>query len=187
MPRATFRSVVDLGDQGGGAGQVAGGLAGGGPAGAEGTQPSGGDGGTPALIDGVYLSMMTPQSADGRPLVMVFTDGLDPTSWLRADDLINATKRAGAVVYTVATGPARQWQFMKDLAAATGGRAIALDSAKDLRAEFAKILTEFRSRYVLSFNPTGVSDTGYHTLTVRSKRSGIAMKARPGYTAGAVR
>jgi len=117
----------------------------------------------------------------------VFTDGLDTISWLRAADLINATKRASAVVYTVATGPARQWEFLKDLASATGGRAIALGSAKNLEAEFLRILTEFRSRYLLSFSPQGVSDTGYHRLTVRSKKRGISITARPGYTAGAAR
>ncbi|TAK15385.1 MAG: VWA domain-containing protein [Acidobacteria bacterium] len=140
-------------------------------------------GGQTAVIDGVFVSMMSAQSTDGRPLVVVFTDGLDTVSWMREADLINATKRASAVIYTVAAGPARQWQFLRDLATATGGRAIALASAKNLQAEFLKILTEFRSRYLLSFSPEGVSDTGYHTLTVRSKRRGVSVTARPGYTA----
>lgn len=140
-------------------------------------------GGQTAIIDGAYAAMMTAQSEDGRPLVMVFTDGLDTVSWLRPDDLIEATKRSGAVIYTVATGPARQWAFLKDLASATGGRAIALDSTSKVRNEFTKILQEFRSRYVLSFSPTGVSDSGYHAITVRSKRRGIETHARPGYTA----
>jgi Ca-activated chloride channel family protein len=146
-----------------------------------------GAGGQTAVVDGVYVAMMTSQSVDGRPLVVVFTDGLDTVSWMRDADLLSATKRASAVVYTVATGPARQWQFLKDLANATGGRAIALDSAKNLDAEFVKILNEFRSRYVLSFSPQGVSDTGYHRLTVRSTKRGISVTARPGYTAGSSR
>jgi len=144
-------------------------------------------GGQTSVIDGVYVAMMTSQAVEGRPLVVVFTDGLDTMSWMRDTDLISATKRASAVVYTVATGPARQWQFLKDLANATGGRAIALDSARNLEGEFAKILTEFRSRYLLSFSPQGVSDTGYHRLTVRSTKRGISVTARPGYTAGAAR
>jgi VWFA-related protein len=131
--------------------------------------------------------MMTAQSVDGRPLVVVFTDGLDTVSWLRDTDLLDATTRASAVVYTVAAGPARQWQFLKDLATATGGRAIALASAKNLDAEFLKILTEFRSRYLLSFSPQGVAETGYHRLTVRAKRRGVSVTARAGYTAGSSR
>jgi VWFA-related protein len=144
-------------------------------------------GGQTAVLDGVYVAMMTAQSVDGRPLVVVFTDGLDTVSWLRDTDLLDATTRASAVVYTVAAGPARQWQFLKDLATATGGRAIALASAKNLDAEFLKILTEFRSRYLLSFSPQGVAETGYHRLTVRAKRRGVSVTARAGYTAGSSR
>lgn len=144
-------------------------------------------GGQTSILDGVFTAMMTAQSEDGRPLVVLFTDGLDTMSWMRDRDLISATRRASAVIYTVATGPARQWQFLKDLATATGGRAITLGSPKSLQAEFLRILTEFRSRYVLSFSPKGVSDTGYHVVTVRSKKRNVVVTARPGYTAGAVR
>jgi VWFA-related protein len=144
-------------------------------------------GGQTAILDGVFTAMMTAQSEDGRPLVVLFTDGLDTISWMRDRDLLDATKRASAVIYTVATGPARQWQFLKALATASGGRAIALSSPKSLQAEFLRILSEFRSRYVLSFSPKGVSDSGYHALTVRSKKRGVIVTARPGYTAGASR
>ena len=144
-------------------------------------------GGQTAILDGVFTAMMTAQSVDGRPLVVLFTDGLDTISWMRDRDLINAAKRASAVIYTVATGPARQWPFLKDLATATGGRAIALGSPKSVQAEFLRILTEFRSRYVLSFSPRGVSDSGYHALTVRSKKRNVVVTARAGYIAGAVR
>ena len=67
------------------------------------------------------------------------------------------------------------------------GRAISLGSAKDIQAEFLRILTEFRSRYLLSFAPQGVPDTGYHRLTVRAKKRGVTVTARPGYTTGAAR
>lgn len=142
-------------------------------------------GGQTAVIDGIYEAMMTAQSEAGRPLVMVFTDGLDTASWLRPQELLDATRRASAVVYTVAAGRAGQWPLLKDIADATGGRAIVLKSSKDLESEIANILGEFRSRYVLSFSPRGVSDTGYHTLTVRSKLRNVHITARPGYSAGA--
>jgi VWFA-related protein len=143
--------------------------------------------GLTSVIDGIYVAVMSAQSEAGRPLVVVFTDGRDTESWLRPEELLEGSKRASAVVYSVATGSARNWRFLEDLAEATGGRAITLNSSKDLRPEFEKILREFRSRYVLSFTPQGVSDTGYHRLTVRVKRSGVSVKARPGYTAGAGR
>jgi VWFA-related protein len=139
--------------------------------------------GDTAAIDGTYVAMMSAQAAEGRPLVVVFTDGIDTASWMSPEELIDATRRASAVIYTVATGDARRWTLLNDLADATGGRAIALASSKDLRAEFERILTEFRSRYLLAFTPKGVAESGYHRLTVRATRSGINVKARPGYTA----
>lgn len=138
--------------------------------------------GNTAAMDGMYVAMMSAQAVDGRPLVVVFTDGVDTASWLRPADLIDAARRAIAVVYTVATGDARRWPFLKDLADTTGGRMIAIESTRDLRAEFRKILTEFRSRYLLAFTPNGVSEKGFHRLTVRSKRRGIEIKARAGYS-----
>lgn len=141
-------------------------------------------GGDTSAIDGTYVAMMSAQAAEGRPLVVVFTDGIDTASWMTPEELIDATRRASAVIYTVATGDARRWSLLNDLADATGGRAIALASSKDLRAEFERILTEFRSRYLLAFTPKGVAESGYHRLTVRATRSGINVKARPGYTAG---
>ena len=135
-------------------------------------------------MDGTYVAMMSAQAVDGRPLLVVFTDGVDTASWLRPADVLDAAKRAIAVVYTVATGDARRWPLLKDLSDATGGRMIPIESTRDLRGEFQKILTEFRSRYLLAFTPSGVSDAGFHRLTVRSKRKGIAIKARAGYVAG---
>lgn len=140
--------------------------------------------GETAAIDGTYVAMMSAQSAEGRPLVMVFTDGLDTASWLQPDELIEATRRANSVVYTVASGSARRWPFLSEIANATGGRAITIDSSKDLRREFQEILAEFRSRYLLAFTPKGVSETGYHSLSVKVKRGGVQVRARPGYTAG---
>lgn len=140
--------------------------------------------GNTAALDGTYVAMMSAQSVEGRPLVVVFTDGIDTASWMRPGDMLGAARRASAVVYAVATGDARRWPLLKELTDATGGRTIALESTRDLHTEFRRILTEFRSRYVLAFTPSGVADTGYHQLSVRSKRKGVAVKARAGYIAG---
>ena len=140
--------------------------------------------GDTSAIDGIYVAMMSAQLVDGRPLVVVFTDGVDTASWMQPAELLDAAKRASAVVYTVATGDARNWSLLAQVSDATGGRAIKLESSKDLRAEFQKILAEFRSRYLISFVPNDVSESGYHRLTVRSTRRGVDVKSRPGYQAG---
>jgi hypothetical protein len=58
------------------------------------------------------------------------------------------------------------------------------DGDQDLRPAFREILDEFRSRYVLSYTPTGVSSTGWHRLDVKLKGKKGKITARRGYLAG---
>ena len=74
--------------------------------------------------------------------------------------------------------------FVADLAAASGGRVMYADADSDLRAAFSETLDEFRNRYVLSYTPTGVSATGWHTLDVKLKSKKGKVTARRGYFAG---
>ncbi len=137
--------------------------------------------GETGILDGVYVALITTVAEPGRSLVIVFTDGRDTASWLIPEEVVQSARRSNAVVYTVATGNARQWPVLTDLADVTGGRRIDLEPGADLRQQFERILLEFRSRYVLTFTPRGVSDDGFHQLSVRVKRGGVAVKARPGY------
>jgi VWFA-related protein len=141
--------------------------------------------GETGILDGVYVALITTLAEPGRSLVIVFTDGRDTASWLIPEEVVQSARRANAVVYTVATGNARLWPVLTDLADVTGGRRIDLESGADLRQQFERILLEFRSRYVLTFVPRGVSEEGFHQLSVRVRRGGVAVKARPGYIATA--
>jgi VWFA-related protein len=142
-------------------------------------------GGETGILDGVYVALITTLAEPGRSLVVVFTDGGDTASWLVPDEVVESARRSNAVVYTVAAGHARQWPVLTDLADVTGGRRIDLESGEDVRRQFERILLEFRSRYVLTFTPRGVSGEGFHQLSVRVRRGGVAVKARPGYLASA--
>jgi VWFA-related protein len=141
--------------------------------------------GETGILDGVHVALITTLAEPGRSLVIVFTDGRDTASWLLPHEVVESARRSNAVVYTVATGTARQWPLLSDLADVTGGRRIDLETGADLRAQFERILREFRSRYLLTFTPKDVSGTGFHQLSVRVRRGGVAVKARPGYIAGA--
>jgi hypothetical protein len=66
------------------------------------------------------------------------------------------------------------------LAEQTGGKYIELDRIERLRDTFVQIVNEFRSRYVLTYQPSGVSDSGWHPITVKVKRRGDVI-ARRGY------
>ena len=51
-----------------------------------------------------------------------------------------------------------------------------------LEGAFVAALREFRTRYQLSYTPTGVDHAGWHPLDVRVRRQGATIRARPGYT-----
>ena len=140
--------------------------------------------GETSLADGVYAAMMIGEGDAGRALVMVFSDGLDTSSWLADDRVLDSAKRGDAVAYAVGVGDGGNSSFLRELASLTGGSAYKIDSTRDARATFLRILDEFRHRYLVSYTPRGVSRDGWHRLEVRVKNRRAAIKARPGYLAG---
>jgi len=138
--------------------------------------------GETAIMDGAYVALAATLAQSGRSLVVVCTDGYDTSSWLQPAEVLESAKRSSAVVYAVTAAQARRRSPLKDLADATGGNVLEVKSSADLRGAFQKILQDFRSRYILSYSPQGVSAEGFHRLDVRVKRRGLTVKARPGYT-----
>jgi VWFA-related protein len=139
--------------------------------------------GQTALIDAAHTGMLIGESDVGRSLMIIFSDGVDTSSWLSADAVVDSARRGDVIVYGVEVGE-RRASFPRDLTDVTGGRLFAVESTKDLSALFARILEEFRLRYLISYSPEGVSRDGWHRLDVRVRGRGISVKARPGYFAG---
>ena len=67
------------------------------------------------------------------------------------------------------------------LVGATGGEVLSIESTRDLTDQFARVLTAFRTRYVLTYTLHGVEPGGYHRIDVHVNRSGAAIRARSGY------
>jgi VWFA-related protein len=140
--------------------------------------------GNTSLVDGVYAAMMVGESDVGRALLIVFSDGLDTSSWLSPDAVLESAKRSDVVAYSAAIGSVGGAPFLRELSALTGGTLYKIESTRDLRAMFLGILEEFRHRYLVSYTPRGVARDGWHRLDVRVKNRRAAIKARPGYLAG---
>jgi len=138
-----------------------------------------GDGGT-SLADGVYTGIVAGHADAGRELLIVFSDGLDTSSWLPADRVLDVAKRSDVVAYAVAIRSPAKPEFLRDLTSFTGGRLFEVEKTGNLDAIFVEILEEFRQRYLVSYTPRGVTREGWHKLDVRVKRGGT-VKARPGY------
>jgi Ca-activated chloride channel homolog len=136
--------------------------------------------GDTALVDGAYAGMLRGESDVGRSLLMVFSDGIDSSSWLSPDQVVDGAKRSDIVAYGIAPASSRP-DFLKELAEVTGGGFFAIDDKTDLARTFQSVLDEFRYRYLVTYTPRNVSRDGWHRLEVRVKRDGARVKARPGY------
>jgi VWFA-related protein len=140
--------------------------------------------GETAMVDGIYAAMTLGDSDVGRALVMVFSDGVDTSSWLQAEAVLDAARRSDAVVYAAATRSRQKPEFLRELTSLTGGRLFEVEKTSSLTATFVSALEEFRRRYLLSFTPRGVDAKGWHALDVRVKARRVTIRARPGYLAG---
>jgi VWFA-related protein len=138
-----------------------------------------GDGAT-SLTDGVYTGIVAGQADAGRELLIVFSDGLDTSSWLSTNRVLDVAKRSDVVAYAVAVRSPAKPEFLRELTSFTGGRLFEVEKTENLDAVFVGILEEFRQRYLVSYTPRGVAREGWHKLDVRVKRGGT-VKARPGY------
>jgi VWFA-related protein len=136
--------------------------------------------GRTSLIDGTYAGIQVGESDAGRALLVVFSDGLDTSSWLPAEKVLDAAKRSDVVAYAVSVRSAARPEFLRELTSFTGGRLFEVEKTGNLDAVFVGILEEFRQRYLVSYTPRGVTREGWHRLDVRVKRAG-SIKARPGY------
>lgn len=163
-----------------------------------------GAGGT-SLWDAVFVSLtfrdVTPTV---RRLVLVFSDGEDTSSWLPRNAVIEKARRTDAVVYAVvmknpaygragplmyrsgielSTNDRTPWEtpFLEQVADATGGSSYESQTTGDLRGAFTKILTEFRTRYLITYTPHGVDAAGWHPIDLKLKNRKGKVTARRGY------
>ena len=68
-----------------------------------------------ALVDGTYAGIMVGESDAGRGLLIVFSDGVDTSSWLRADAVLDTAKRADVVVYGVSVVSRLKPEFLREI------------------------------------------------------------------------
>ncbi len=160
-----------------------------------------GERGPTALNEALFFGLNVLESREGRPLALILTDGVDNASWLSEESILQMARFSEDVVYALfvtalgrvtiraplsaaSSKPEGAEQFLSDLTRATGGRLIRLDSTRNLGEDYLEILAEMKTRYLLTFGPQGVSDSGWHRLEVRLPgKRGTRLRARSGYQA----
>lgn len=147
-------------------------------------------GGATSLYDGLFLALqLRTDSPDARSVALVFSDGRDTVSWLSQAAVKEAVRRSGVVTHVVELMPPQSRgryptdvsAFLSELADAGGGRRWSASSSGDLRELFARVLEELRSRYLLTYFPSGVPREGWHDVKVTVTGARGDVIARPGY------
>jgi VWFA-related protein len=132
-------------------------------------------GGRTSLHDALFTALLLAPRLPGRPVVILFTDGEDTTSWLGAPSVLQAARESDTLVYAVGAGATR----LREITAVTGGRFLE-DDGPDLEAAFVRVQRELRTRYLLRFTP-GEGKPGWRPIRVRLRRGDGEVRTRPGY------
>jgi VWFA-related protein len=155
-----------------------------------------------ALWDALYAGLKLPV-AQGRPLVVLFTDGRDDLSWLTPEQVLDVARESNALVHVVAIVPQAEQvivpgasgsfrtellpvepprlRALRAVAEATGGRLWSASASAQLGPTFVGVLAEMQSRYLLSYAPTGVGRAGWHRLAVKLKGHKATVRSRSAY------
>lgn len=153
--------------------------------------------GTTAALDALYAAIAL-SDFERRPLVVLFTDGEDNSSWLDQGQVLKLAERSNALVHVVCWLPppppapigARitstpiepdQQRAWRPTAEVTGGRFWSADSPEQLRKAFAAIADAMGHRYVLRYQPAGVKREGWHRIEIRLRGTSGDVEARRGY------
>jgi VWFA-related protein len=170
-------------------------------------------GGGTALHDALVVAASLAREDERPAVVLLFTDGGDSSSWASARRALDHLRRHGAVVFPIvpasasladqrrrgtdsivdplthsfwlAPGPGDTERLLDAVARLSGGQVVTARASTRLLETFAEVLGRYRQRYVLAFEPTGVSQgDGWHRLDVKVPRQRASVTARAGYWAG---
>ena len=152
-----------------------------------------------ALNDHLYLALQQLEQEQGRRVIVLLSDGVDNSSFLRMDEVLELARRSRSLVYWMRPGPSRErnriytaWrgekehrQELKQLAQVveeTGGRLVPLKNLDAIGGAFDQVMDELREQYVLGYYPSLRRGAGeWHEVEVSVGVPGVEVRSRTGY------
>lgn len=147
-----------------------------------------------AFYDSIYYSVTEKLANEsGRRALLIFSDGEDNSSSHDMMTTIEAAQEENVLVFTIRYTEKEHGQLtarnkygirvMDRIARETGGAHIDAETA-DPHTYFRQIAEELRTSYELAYYPSNpLRDDAFRKLVIRSKQSGLAVRAKPGYFA----
>ena len=158
-----------------------------------------------SVFDGLAAALLRQSDAGRRHLIVGYTDGADNRSLLTSDQMLEMGRTSEAVLHLILPSgrvptsmetdkPCSWFQesvvlprlpecpyppLLQQAVEATGGR---IHSGTRMVGAFTSIFRGFLNSYILYFQPTGVSLSGWHEVSVKvTKRGRYTVHARRGY------
>lgn len=156
-------------------------------------------GGSTALYTAVYVALaelrrVKSQSPDDlrRQAIILLSDGEDNTSLKTYDDVADAVKESGVMIYAIGlrekeTTPGvrrfNQGDFaLRTFAQMTGGRVFFVDDVRQLPEVYLQVADELANQYFLGYNTKNLKrDGAWRQIAVRVTRPETVVRARAGY------
>jgi len=146
--------------------------------------------GATSLWDAIAETANRIATRQRRRALVVITDGVDSASRLKPEEVSLIASSVDVPVYVVVIGftteeepPAALEGPLANLAQWTGGDLVVVRDAATALSTMRQIVAELQHQYIVAFEPGNVP--GWHELVLRTKKNGLFVRARSGYTVGA--
>ena len=144
--------------------------------------------GATSLWDAIAETSQKISDRQRRRALVVITDGVDSASTLKPSDVSAIASSLDVPVYVLVIAFAlddtdvREAPIMgpmADLAAWTGGDALAVRDPLSMLEATERLLSELHHQYMIAFEPG--TTRGWHALVLRARKPGLFVRARSGY------
>ena len=148
-------------------------------------QPGGGT----AILDSLPAAAKLVPATEGRHVIILVTDGYDEHSQMKFDEAIAGVQSTGSTVYVIGiAGTAgisiKGHRLLKDIAAATGGRAFFPARDEQLPAVHDRVVSDVSNRYLITYTPTNQNaDGSWRAISLTTGDPAHKVRTKPGYFA----
>jgi VWFA-related protein len=150
-------------------------------------------GGATAVYDAIYYAsrklLQRQETELTRRVLVLLTDGMDNSSRLRPEEVMQDALRSNVVVIVMLTDPNpdkndRGYRALEKLAIETGGQILPAGNKKQMAKSFSQLSAQLRSYYLLAYRPAQfLRDGSYRKIQLKTTRHGVHVICRKGYYA----
>ena len=137
-----------------------------------------------AMWDALDAAASALESESGRRVTLVLTDADDNCSEAEPRNVAARIERQGTMVYAIGVKGDSGLPVgdLRSLTRDSGGYFFELKPSDDIASTFARVADELHRQYLVGFSPATL-DGKSHQITLRTKGSGLTVRARRTYVA----